>query len=298
MSGRVVTVALAVVIGAGVCLAALQPVWADDGSGSYSSANATASGGAITVQAGVTRWRPPEGSSWAAAAKSDPPPGRPNPNQPYGCTYTANPQALQVLGAGGATPGQWIIPTCAGPGVIDPMPPFWVSGAQPAAVVVQVNPVVLAQQAVNQLGFGSPTIEMAPPSGSAQLVGVATWLWIDPGGWRTLSASASAGTVTTTAQATPSKVVWDMGDGHSVTCDGPGAPYTASDPNGSTSCSYTWVRAGSYAVTATMYWSVTWAATGAPGGGNLGVQSGPPARVPVVVTESQAINTATGAGGR
>jgi hypothetical protein len=181
--------------------------------------------------------------------------------------------------------------------VIDPMPPFWVTGAQPAAVTVQVNPVVVAQQAAQQLGFGSPTIEMAPPDGSPQLVRVASWLWIDPGQWRTLTASAAAGPVTATATATPSKVVWDMGDGNSVTCDGPGTPYSAADPNATTDCSYTWPQAGSFTVTATVYWSVTWTATGAAGGGNLGVQAGPAAQVPVQVTESQAINTATGGSG-
>jgi hypothetical protein len=174
------------------------------------------------------------------------------------------------------------------------MPPVWVTGAQPAAVTVAVNPAALAQQAAKQLGFGSPTIEMAPPDGSPQLVGVASWLWIDPGEWRTLTASASAGPVTTTATATPAKVVWDMGDGNSVTCDSPGTPYSASEPNATTNCSYTWPDPGSFTVTATVYWTVTWTATGAPGGGSLGLQAGPPATVGVKVTESQAINTPTG----
>jgi hypothetical protein len=119
-------------------------------------------------------------------------------------------------------------------------------------------------------------------------------MWIDPSAWRTLTASASAGPVTSTATAMPSKVVWNMGDGDTVTCNGPGTPFSPSDPNASTDCSYTWPQAGSYTVTATMYWSVIWTATGAPGGGNLGVQAGPPAEVQVVATESQAINTPSG----
>ncbi|MBV9661047.1 MAG: hypothetical protein JO337_07815 [Acidimicrobiales bacterium] len=289
LSGSVALAAVAasVLTGAG-------PAWAGDPNGQYGWTNAQASGGQLTVQAGHTYWTPPANSSWATAGKSDPPPGKPDPNQPYGCTYQADPEALQTLGSGGATPGQWMIPTCAGPGVIDPMPPFWVTGAQPAAVTVQVDPVVVAQKAAQELGFGSPTIEMAPPDGSPQLVGVAAWLWIDPGEWQTLTASASAGPVTSTATASPSKVVWDMGDGASVTCDGPGTPYSASDPNATTNCSYTWPDPGSFTVTATITWTVTWTATGAPGGGNLGVHAGPPAQMPVTVTESQAINTPTG----
>jgi hypothetical protein len=85
-----------------------------------------------------------------------------------------------------------------------------------------------------------------------------------------------------------------MGDGDSVTCDGPGTPYSASEPNAMTECSYTWPQAGTYTVTATVFWSVTWTAAGAAGGGNLGLQAGPAAEVAVTVTESQAINTPTG----
>ena len=274
-----------------------EPAWAGDGYGQNNYSNAQASGGTLTVQAGHTYWTPPANSSWATPGKSDPHQGAPNPNQPYGCTYTAGgPSATASIGVGGAQPGQWVFPVCAGPGVIDPMPPFWVTGAQPAAGVVQVNPVVVAEQAVKQLPLASPRIEMAPPPGSPQLVGVATWMWVDPGAWQTLTASASAGTVTTTATATPQKVVWDMGDGDTVTCDGPGTPYSAAAPNATTNCSYTWGQAGTYTVTATLYWSVTWTATGAPGGGNLGLQAGPTAQVPVRVTESQAINTPTGGG--
>ena len=176
------------------------------------------------------------------------------------------------------------------------MPPVWVTNAGPAAATVAVNPVAVGEQAVQQLGLGSLSIEMAPPSGSTQLVGVATWLWIDPGAWADKTATASAGTVTATATAAPTRVVWDMGDGDTLTCDGPGTPYSAADANGTSDCSYTWPAAGSFTVTATVYWSVSWTAVGAAGGGNLGVQAGPPARVQVTVTESQAINTPSGGG--
>ncbi|MHB1771906.1 MAG: hypothetical protein ACYCST_09210 [Acidimicrobiales bacterium] len=296
MRAGVVITAVAV-LAATTLVVGPEPAWAGDLGGQNNYSNAQASGGQVSVQAGVTRWTPPGGSSWAKAASSEPTPGKVNPNQPYGCTYAAGgAAATAALGVGGAQPGQWVFPTCSGPGVINPMPPIWVTGAQPAAAAVQVNPVVVAEQAVKQLALASPTIEMAPPPGSPQLVGVATWMWVSPGAWQTLSASASAGTVTTTATATPAKVVWDMGDGDIVTCDGPGTPYSASAPNATTNCSYTWGQAGTYQVTATLYWSVTWTALGAPGGGNLGLQAGPTSQVAVTVTESQAINTPTGGG--
>ncbi len=56
--------------------------WAGDPDGQNSWAGATANGGQLTVQSGVTYWTPPAGSRWAQQASSDPPPGKPDPNQP------------------------------------------------------------------------------------------------------------------------------------------------------------------------------------------------------------------------
>lgn len=289
---------VAVLVAAGALVLGAEPAWAGDVGGQNTYANAQASGGQLSVQAGVTSWTPPQGSSWATSAHPNPPPGKPNPNQPYGCSYMAGgASATASIGVGGPQPGQWVFPTCLGPGVLNPMSPVWVTAAQPAAVaVVQVAPVVVAQQAAKSIGLASPTIEMAPPDGSPQLVGVATWLWVNPAAWHTLSASASAGAVTVTATATPTKVVWDMGDGTSVTCDGPGTPYDPSAPAATSACSHTWPTAATYTVTATVYWSVTWSAAGAAGGGNLGVHAGPAAQVTVDVVQSQAVNTPSSGG--
>jgi len=265
-------------------------------------AKASDSSGTVKVSAGIHTTTQP-GSPSANSSRS----GHPdhtvttNQNQPYGCTYQVlGPSAQQLLGAGGPTPGRWVIPTCSGPGVINPMPPFWVTQPKAAA---PVNPAVVAQQAVSKLPLPSPTIEMAPPTSTDQLVNVAVWLWIPPAAWRGLSASATAGPVTATATATPTKVVWDMGDGHQVTCDGPGIRYDPSTPNAATNCSYTWTQSsagqpgGVYQVTATIYWQVAWTAVGAPGGGSLGLLPGPASHVAVAVAESEALNTAPGPGG-
>lgn len=87
-----------------------------------------------------------------------------------------------------------------------------------------------------------------------------------------------------------------MGDGHTVTCRGPGVPYDSSNPNATTYCSYTWTSSsagqpgGDYRVTATVYYQAAWTAAGAPGGGSFGLIPGPSATVAVAVAESQAIN--------
>ncbi|MHB1927987.1 MAG: hypothetical protein ACYCUG_00880 [Acidimicrobiales bacterium] len=91
-----------------------------------------------------------------------------------------------------------------------------------------------------------------------------------------------------------------MGDGHTITCDGPGVAYDPSAPNATTYCSYTWPSSsagqpgGVYRVAATVYYRASWSATGAPGGGNLGLVAGPASTVAVRVAESQAINNEPG----
>ncbi len=91
-----------------------------------------------------------------------------------------------------------------------------------------------------------------------------------------------------------------MGDGHTITCAGPGVPYDSSNPTATTYCSYTWPASsagqpgGVYRVTATVYYQASWSASGAPGGGNFGLVAGPASTVAVRVAESQAINNEPG----
>jgi hypothetical protein len=268
-----------------------NPSGAADLGGQNTSAGGSASGGQVTVVAASSGSASSSGPAGGAGGSNDGFSGEPNP---YQCSYTAvDPAEQQFLGPGGPTPGEWVIYACPGTAVAGALPLEWLPTTE-AQAAAPVNVTALGQQAVSRLGLGSPAIDMAPPSGSPQLVNVATWLWINPGAWQTLTATASAGTVTATATATPAKVVWNMGDGNQVICSGPGTAYRAADPGATTDCSYTWTQGGNYQVTATVYWSVTWAAVGAPGGGNLGEQAGPGAQVPVTVTESQAINTSSG----
>ncbi|WP_344098566.1 hypothetical protein [Nocardiopsis tropica] len=85
-----------------------------------------------------------------------------------------------------------------------------------------------------------------------------------------MSRTASAGSVSVTATATPDRVEWDMGDGSSVTCYTAGRPYTS---GGTSSCTHTYERASGsgppYPITATVYWDISWSGGGASGGQTL-----------------------------
>ena len=136
-------------------------------------------------------------------------------------------------------------------------------------------------------------IQLNPAVGHDQLVGLATWLWIDGRSWQPTSATARADPVTSTVTATPKEVIWHMGDGQAVICNGPGTPYAS---GGTPTCAYTYRRSSArqsgetFQVKATMVWTVTWTASGAPGGGDLGTIQRTNAPVAVRVAEAQAVN--------
>jgi len=150
----------------------------------------------------------------------------------------------------------------------------WFATAQPGPA-----PRELAEDAIAQMDLRAGQLGMNPPGDADRysVVGFETWLWIaDPDEHTVgpITRTATAGPVTVTATAVLDKVVWDMGDGK-VTCDGADAPGTAWDPSRgdgeSPSCGYVYRRSSArepgetYAVTATSYWTITWAGGGQGG---------------------------------
>ena len=138
-----------------------------------------------------------------------------------------------------------------------------------------VDPTILRDEAVDTLVLPGPTIGTSP-SGD-QIVHVETWLWIDGAIWQPHEQSATAGAVTATVTAAPSRVAWDLGNGDTIVCNGPGSPYdpaTAAEDQ-TTDCSYTYTSSSAgrpgdaYQLSATVEWSVRWTVSGAAGGGAL-----------------------------
>ncbi len=158
------------------------------------------------------------------------------------------------------------------------------------------SPAVLAQRAVRQLGLAGPEIRTSPSADSEQVVGLPTWLWTraTDATWGAHSATAAVPGESVTARATAKRIVWDLGDGTTMTCDGPGTPYRPGmDPYAaSPTCGHTYTASsagqpdGAYPVTATTVWSVRW--TGAGTQGRLSVRRSSHAALRVV--EAQAVN--------
>jgi hypothetical protein len=160
-----------------------------------------------------------------------------------------------------------------------------------------VNPGELAVEALERAPLPQPQITMAPSPDIPQLVNLATYLWLPAEQWEPETVSATAGGVTSTVTATPMRVVWDMGQGDTVVCNGPGLPYRPDlpDEHQPSDCHYTY-RASSagqpgqaFTVTATVEWETTWAVSGAPGGGSLGTVSRS-SSIDVRVAELQSLN--------
>jgi len=86
-------------------------------------------------------------------------------------------------------------------------------------------------------------------------------------------------------------VIWTMGDGATVVCNGPGTPYKPDVPDReqSSSCSHTYQHDGTYTVRATIVWTVTWAATNGQGGTLPNVQRS--TEFPLTVEQRQAVIT-------
>lgn len=178
--------------------------------------------------------------------------------------------------------------------------PFGIPGA-PGPGAAPPPPGTVAQLAVRYLQLPGPVIRSSPGPRDLQLVSLPTWLWISPAVWAPQSKTASVPGESVTVTATPVSVAWRMGDGTTVTCDGPGAAYTGSaDPAApSPACGYTYTRSsagqpgGAFRVTATIKWTIFWF-----GGGLTGRL--PPlfsaAAAAFRVAESQAVNITGGQG--
>lgn len=164
--------------------------------------------------------------------------------------------------------------------------------AAPAAPQVTIEQVIA--MAVAKLQLPKPDMGSAPCSGAGckGTVGVPVWFWLEGNQWRTYSSSASAGGLTVGVVAKPTKVVWRLGDGQSVTCTSAGTPYTkgkgwASSPDCGLERGFR--KAGSYTPTATITYDVTFTGD-ATGGTSVPLTSS----TDVVVGEYQAVKSRRG----
>ncbi|MFF3516985.1 ATP/GTP-binding protein [Streptomyces sp. NPDC002573] len=170
---------------------------------------------------------------------------------------------------GGKTVYGWVCSVDAGNGLVD----MGVGAANQGVNTPAVPPQVVAQQAVDKMTLLGPDVA-SPRAAGKYTVGVPMWMWVNQSAttYGPNTASATAGGVTVTATAEVSKIVWTMGDGASVTCTGPGTPYTSSEGMAqSPTCGHVYAKTSAgaqnskFPVTATSTWTINW-----QGGGQAG----------------------------
>jgi len=245
--------------GGGSCGGPDCGVWGEDppSDGGNGGGNGGDSGGSGCHYAGQTVPCSIDGLGWFNASN--------------GCYYTLTP--IPPFGDPHAgEKGNWYTVTC---GMYNGGPvstaDVWVAGAplQPPP-----DPAELARRALAKITLKGAEIGMAPRQGGAGLVNLPVWMWtaVTPNTWGPISASESEAGLTVTITAKATQIVWNMGDGHSVTCASPGTAFTSGDGGQpSPTCGYTYDQpsrdraGGKYTVTATTSWVVNWAGGGATG---------------------------------
>lgn len=162
-----------------------------------------------------------------------------------------------------------------------------------------LTPEAAAEAVVRRMDLRAADIGIAPEDkpGSIGAVGAPVYMWTTPGpatfGPQVLT--GTAGGVTITATAKVDRIVWDMGDGTSITCRTPGTAYQdrfGFDMSPDCGHRYTHTSAGkpenAYPVSATSYWVVDW--TG-PAGSSGQITLDLVSRTSIVVGELQALVT-------
>lgn len=140
-----------------------------------------------------------------------------------------------------------------------------------------MTPAQIARLALAKLHLLGAQIVVAPQPGGAGTVGLPVWLstTVTTGTWGPQHASDTEDGITVAITARASRIVWALGDGSTVSCANPGTAYESRfGMAASPTCGYVYALPsstpahphGRYTITATTYWTVTWA-----GGGQTGV---------------------------
>lgn len=168
--------------------------------------------------------------------------------------------------------GRWLGKFCDGAQV-----PVGDTFTVPEGDGAPVDPVVLARTARESVAIAVPVVATSPSADRELYTQVPTWLWLEGESWGTHTATATAGSVSATVTARPRRTVWSMGDGHTVTCDGPGVPWEEGMAEDDTYCSHTYRTssagqpAGTFTISVTVHFAVTWTSNVGEGGDLAGV---------------------------
>ena len=194
-----------------------------------------------------------------------------NPHWCYAEPQNPQPTADDpVWAANNITPadGQfWTCSTCAAGSNTCTGQVWWVAnGTQP------VDPVAVATTLQATLPYELGNAKIAPPPTYHTYISYKNWLWVPSGQWHAVTGSQSQNGATVTLTATPSYTQWDMGNGDTVSCVGPGRVWVTGMPEDApTNCSYAYdemkdPEGDTWTVSARINYTLAWTCTGNCGG--------------------------------
>lgn len=188
--------------------------------------------------------------------------------------------------------GRWLERWCPGVGAVD------VNGFFAVPEGGLADPYQVALDALASVQITPPAIRTSPSENGRLYVQVPTWLWLDSTWWQTYEATANTGRVWSTVRATPVATTWELGDGRSVSCRGPGTPWRRGLSEDASSCTHTYRSSsasrpgGTFSLEVTVTLDVSWTSN-ATGGGTLPAITRS-STIAVEVGEIQAIGTRGG----
>jgi hypothetical protein len=116
----------------------------------------------------------------------------------------------------------------------------------------------------------APTLDLSPSPEAGGVVNLGLWLAL--AGQDPVTVRAEAGSLWAEATVTLASTSWDMGNGDTVACDGPGTPIVDADTLDQGPCGYTYRRSSPddapFTITVTTTWAVTYRSSG--GSGSVG----------------------------
>lgn len=134
-----------------------------------------------------------------------------------------------------------------------------------AAPAIVIDEAALARSAVAQLNLDPIGLGMAPKPNLADpnvLIGAPAYFWAEggPPAIGPLSTTVTEQGITITLNATMDTVTYDAGDGATLTCtrDQIATPPTNMTLQGTPDCGHHWESSGTYTLTATSNWTITW----------------------------------------
>lgn len=188
--------------------------------------------------------------------------------------------------------GRWLQYWCEGIGVVE------VGGYFLTPEGGLVDPYQLALDAISSVQIAGPAIRTSPSENGRLYVQVPTWLWLDSSWWQTYEATANTGRVWSTVRATPVATTWELGDGRTVSCRGPGTPWRRGLSEEASACTHTYRSSsasqpgGTYNLEATVTFEVSWTSNVTDGGSLPAISR--TSTLDVDVGEIQAIGTRGG----